>query len=89
MAAAPSSKLPSAPHPAAVVIQRESKGKEDLKTVQVAEKSVLPDSETIKQEKTELELRKSIEESADKRKSFHHVEPQEKIILPSEDGIYI
>ena len=86
MAAADSSKLPEAPHPAAVMVQ-ESKGKDDLKTVHVAEKQVLPDSQTIKKEKAELELRKSIEGSAENRKSLHHVEPQEKVILPSPDGI--
>jgi D-aminopeptidase len=86
MAAADSAKLPEAPHPAAVIL-RESKGKDDLKTVEVAEKQVLPDSQTIKKEKAELELRKSIEKNVENRKSLHHVEPQEKVVLPSSDDV--
>jgi len=88
MAAADTSKLPEAPHPAAVMVQLQgSKSKEELKAVQVSEKVVLPDLETINKEKAEVELRKSIESAGDNRKSLHHVEPQEKIILPSLDDV--
>lgn len=87
MAASDSSKLPEAPHPTALIVQGLKGVEEQLNNVQVVEKQVLPDAETIKKEKAELELRKSIEGVADNRKSLHHVEPQEKIVLPSSDGI--